>query len=211
MREMLNSMMATQNALNIETIGANWTQKPLDWGLAMALEAAEAIDHLAWKWWAKQVPDKAAAQVEVVDIMHFCLSYYMRRYGYSPQCLEALVESANDYKDVREAIPALKIIGEFGFDGYAELGIVFQAGVLLDMSVPDTMRLYQCKATLNLFRQRNGYKDGTYVKQWAPETQDNDFMYSVAKQINWDSPTASKDLYGCLERAYVNVKAWNTP
>ena len=40
------------------------------------------------------------------------------------------------------------------------------------LKIVDLLKLYRAKNVLNAFRQKNGYKQGTYVKIWG-EDEDN--------------------------------------
>ena len=42
----------------------------------------------------------------------------------------------------------------------------FQILVALDIDIKDMLKYYLGKNALNKFRQDNGYKEGTYQKQW---------------------------------------------
>jgi hypothetical protein len=45
---------------------------------ASFMEGAEAIDHMGWKWWKKFTPNVGQMQIELIDILHFTLSHYVR-------------------------------------------------------------------------------------------------------------------------------------
>lgn len=45
---------------------------------ASFMEGAEAIDHMGWKWYKKFTPDIGQMQIELIDILHFTLSHYVR-------------------------------------------------------------------------------------------------------------------------------------
>jgi hypothetical protein len=58
--------------------------------------------------------------------------------------------------------------------------------------------LYIAKNVLNMFRQANGYKDGTYVKIWDG-LEDNVILMDIIK----DNPAASADeLQRLLQERY---------
>lgn len=45
---------------------------------ASLMEGAETLDHMGWKWWKKTTPNVAQAFIELIDILHFTLSHYVR-------------------------------------------------------------------------------------------------------------------------------------
>lgn len=210
-------MLHLQNELNCLTIGPDWIIDRLPWNLAISQEAAELIDHLGYKWWAKQKPNYLAAQVEVIDMMHFSLAYAIRSYP-SLSLLSvahqlnlhvanrvAIVRIDQSYFDPRDLTPvqlAGLITIEAGL-GITCFGHIVYLGEQLGMSFDDQAQLYQSKVVLNTFRQKNGYKEGTYRKLWAPNKEDNDVMQEIArKEIDWKNPQAAEELYSSLERSY---------
>jgi len=67
------------------------------------------------------------------------------------------------------------------------LGKMFK---FLDMSFEDVYRAYFVKNVLNEFRQNNGYKKGTYIKEWEIDIgegiknyEDNEIAYHLAQKI----------------------------
>lgn len=81
-KDMLAEMFEMQAELN-RRIGVDTTAMPEDqqpeWILnycrALTQEAAELVDSVPWKWWAKyQTYDKQNARVEIVDLFHFLIS-----------------------------------------------------------------------------------------------------------------------------------------
>jgi hypothetical protein len=61
------------------------------------------------------------------------------------------------------------------------------------------------KSALNELRQNNGYKDGTYPKQWFGR-EDNLFMIEEVRKIPMTS-TLKDDLYAALELILTQVKS----
>lgn len=226
MKETLTTMLALQNELNVLTIGPKWYEERLPWNLAISQEAAELIDHLGYKWWAKQTPNKEAAKVEVVDMMHFSLSYAVRSYptltlsGVAEMLLQDIATRIDIYRlgrcfwDPSEltAVELARLITVKAGTGQTCFGTLVLLGERLGMSFDEQAQLYQSKVVLNTFRQRNGYKEGTYHKLWEEGSndfngkEDNDVMQEIArKQIDWKNPQAAEELYSALQREYVRV------
>ena len=59
---------------------------------------------------------------------------------------------------------------------------------------------YVKKNILNIFRQKNGYKEGTYHKEWFNQ-EDNVFLIEEAEKLN---PTA-EDYVASLWESLTNV------
>jgi len=80
----------------------------------------------------------------------------------------------------------------------------FIAGIMkyLHMPFDELYEIYVGKNVLNMFRQDNGYKEGTYNKMWNGR-EDNEYLADIMKQLNGDSHTFQDDVYDALARSYV--------
>lgn len=77
---MFERIILKQIELN-EAITADWRQK--DWELAIIVETAEAIDSTPWKWWkARKEVDIDNLKIEVIDLLHFFISYGLSKINY---------------------------------------------------------------------------------------------------------------------------------
>ncbi|MDN7125447.1 dUTPase [Pseudidiomarina terrestris] len=156
---------------------------------AILVELGEYFEHTAYKWWKKQSADWAQANMELIDILHFAISDAVEHACRQGKNTEAALEYvaqlmlksfANDaaVQDGKELVAALAadgskdyplVCGEQFFDK------------LLTMLVDaygdaDTVYLtYIGKNALNNLRQQRGYKQGTYIKMWQGE-EDNEVM-----------------------------------
>lgn len=225
MLPIFRTLLGLQDALNCTTVGPKWTKSvEQDWFLAISQECAEGIDHLAWKWWAKQTADLAAAQMEVVDILHFLLAaeMWVAPDGFSRERIAEILDES--YKTrytsieidevafvVAEETPIelFKLTSALATVGRTEIGVLFLLGEKLGLSEEALIRLYQQKATLNLFRQRHGYRTGAYVKYWAPSTEDNAFLPILSDGLDWTNPLAADALYQRLVEKYSEVVGIN--
>ena len=69
------------------------------------------------------------------------------------------------------------------------------------MSVDELYRQYVGKNVLNFFRQDNGYKEGTYVKQWSGR-EDNEHLVEVMNALDLSKPEFSDLVYQGLQARY---------
>jgi hypothetical protein len=200
---MLQHMLAMQDKSN-KSLFSDWQKRGLGWDTAILVESAELIDHLSWKWWKAGSTDLEQAQMEVVDIWHFLLSQlilhepallynsksevpegqmatYFRaqctilnmsaRIMRSPE-VSAVVDKEKLIADVKrflafvlsEAYPPVDTFYHF-------LPVVSHSG----LSFYDLYLKYIGKNILNNFRWANGYREGTYVKDWLGQ-EDNQYL-----------------------------------
>ncbi|SHO81367.1 Dimeric dUTPase [hydrothermal vent metagenome] len=200
---LIYQMLTLQQELNDSTNGKNWEEgitkngKEIDWRRCIFMESAELIDSYPWKHW-KSIDAKADidnARIEVVDIWHFVMSLALEDYkinlrgdiGFLAKRVEKLEnyplfvdnQTINpNYKDtilnIEDMIKAIfthksldEIIDKF-------MVVAIDVGLNLD----SIYKLYVGKNILNVFRQNNGYKDGTYVKIWNGR-EDNEVMSEI--------------------------------
>ena len=71
----------------------------------------------------------------------------------------------------------------------------------LDIDVEDLYKRYVIKNQLNIFRQKNGYKNGTYVKLWDG-IEDNIVAFKIMDKNPNITPA---DLYNELEIKYSSL------
>ena len=63
---------------------------------------------------------------------------------------------------------------------------------------------YVGKNVLNFFRQDNGYKDGTYVKNWAGR-EDNEHLVELVASLDHGSEDFADRVYQALQQRYREV------
>lgn len=212
--EQLLPMLKMQDQLN-KLIDPNWVEAQRPWLRAAWVESGELMDHVGWKWWKQQERNTVQAQIELVDIWHFMLSEWL---GNSPK--DEDVESAAallidtmyspekwlpEQEETLQRHTDLLVL----VDGFAHLcaANIFNVKLfermmqLLDMSWSDMYRMYVAKNVLNLFRQHNGYKLGTYVKDWGGK-EDN----VVLEELMAEAPSATpEELMAQLAVKYAEV------
>lgn len=193
--------------------------------LAIAMEAAELVEHLGWKWWKHQVSNPKQAQMELVDIWHFLMSDIIR--GISK---EEIAELKHDDFLIKNLVTELSYLAD-GIDGIKKEHIHWQqlrlatmlmtsAGAnvvefglldegvnipttdsimysftqllyLLNMNFDVLYQWYIGKNALNHFRQSNGYKDGSYIKEWNGK-EDNEYLVDIVETL---AQTGSSELF----------------
>lgn len=218
------STVDTQNTLNVNTCGENWTSgvtnkgKDINWYRCIYMECAEAVGYMAYKHWKSldQKEDTDAIKMEIVDIYHFLLSLLIEQKGIeaTKQFLEEFrnhfEHQHDDFKEDKfiafESMMAKVITGNFN-----SIGLLNAFGKMLwafDMSLNELVSIYVLKNTLNQFRQDNGYKEGTYIKNWAlnigEDIEDNEVALRLLEKV--DTPD---ELYMLMNNHYNLVKILN--
>lgn len=191
----LQFLFGMQNSMQ-KIVDPDWINKGWNFTRAVMVEGVEALEHHGWKWWKKQTRDDAQLQLEQVDIVHFISSHMIVEYEGNYE------KAASHMYDLIIALRGVpKSYAFVVFDNHTYYLLEMELVELLDLqvglaaarrySVPlfqvicDKIGLsweelifqYVCKNSLNIFRQRNGYKDGTYVKMWDG-AEDNSYLSS---------------------------------
>lgn len=197
----LIEMLQLQSRVNTLT-DPNWLTANHSWPRAIMLEAAEAMDHIGWKWWKHQEPDMPQARIEMIDIWHFVLSQALVDSGGNVQkaaldVMERWHEPISQYRisegpneEDYVAFPdmplvrRLEIFGALaGLTGNALLPMMKDICETMGMNDADLFEAYVTKNVLNIFRQENGYKQGTYHKTWFGQ-EDNVVMQQIIDDSN---------------------------
>lgn len=215
------TMLQLQQSLNDDTNGIGWEKgitkqgKVIDWRRCIYLEAAELVESYPWKHW-KNIDasvDRENIKVELVDIWHFIMSEALRLNALGEQkSIEALATEIEQY---RQSASAAKIEADY----YKEIELIesfiqklfcqfelqsfiqsfFELTKSLGLEFNDLYALYLGKNILNIFRQDNGYKDGTYRKIWSGK-EDNVVMQALLKE---NPDIDAKELYSKLQEHYL--------
>lgn len=77
------------------------------------------------------------------------------------------------------------------------------AGIMGHLAMPfdELYEIYVGKNILNLFRQDNGYQDGTYQKNWGGR-EDNEHLADVLARLDCNRPSFKEDIYRALSEIY---------
>ena len=207
--ELIKKMFEMQDTLNEHTV-PNWKKAELKWHRAIWLEAAEAVESTPWKWWKKGDMDFENFRVEMVDIWHFIMSQIWvtkKRIATEPQEYSHLFIKHEgiddlDLTDMVEDLVSL-VLEKKAPDKHYIVFIFANIWYKLGYTFDDLYKHYITKNTLNLFRQNNGYKDGTYIKMWG-DVEDNVIAWKLAEQLEPTNDMNDK-LYAELITAYSDI------
>ncbi|WP_444935178.1 dUTP diphosphatase [Microbulbifer sp. JTAC008] len=201
MKQQLQVMLTLQDQINT-VVNENWREQNFAWYRAIWVESAELLDHYGWKWWKKQLPEMDQVKLELVDIWHFGLSLELQK-GSPQEVAEIMLKefavserTAGDFRENLESF-TLNTLATKQFDvaGFAQL--------LADaeMSFAELYQRYVGKNVLNRFRQDNGYRDGSYVKNWAGR-EDNEHLAEIAGLLDSSAADYSDQVYKALQTRY---------
>lgn len=169
-KNQLAEQLALQHTMNA-TVNPGWLTAGYAWHRAIMVEAVEALDHHGWKWWKKSEPDVAQVQIELVDIWHFVLSATLVGTNgdaeWATQSLLGRFEGTPSSSIAAASTPMLfDILAGDAASGHFN-AVVFAALMRrMEFSWDQLHAMYIAKNVLNIFRQKHGYKQGTYVKEW---------------------------------------------
>ena len=214
---LIEQMFKLQNELNNNTNGEMWVDgltkenRQISWYRCIYMEAAEAIDSFNWKHW-KNInvePDWANIKVELVDIWHFIMSEAIRVGDQSYANQYEGVDAIGDL-DSKVMLQTLEKILSLAAQAKIEdndnavretIDLFFVALSHIGMDTGELYKRYVVKNQLNTFRQKNGYKDGSYIKIWD-DVEDNVVAFNMMDSDPEISPT---ELYRQLESTYASL------
>jgi dimeric dUTPase (all-alpha-NTP-PPase superfamily) len=205
MLDQFTAMLAMQNRMNIK-VHPEWIRQNFAWHRALWIECGELIDHYGYKWWKKQTPEMEQVKLEIVDIWHFGMSMLFD--GRSVEQIGAdlvadLKAATVPKRGVLEATEELatSVLATRKFSIVDFMSMLDSA----DMSLDDLYIAYVGKNVLNFFRQDNGYKEGTYIKNWAGR-EDNEHLVELVQQLDTAAGDFSDQLYKALDKRYNELK-----
>ena len=203
-------MVELQHQFN-KQVAEDYLDKNFNWNSAIIAESGELLDSLGYKWWKKQEPDMENVKVEAIDLLHFVISDILQlNYNYE-ESLEAsfIDETISEFEESftsdiyekefedEDLFGLVNILNYNEIPRFATLKIMFKK---LDMSNEDVYIAYIVKNCLNKFRQDNGYKDGSYIKNWNGR-EDNIVAFEIANEWGADEELFEQ-LYLDLETYY---------
>ena len=202
-------MVNLQHKLNIQTAGENYLEKNLNWNSAIIAESGELLDSLGYKWWKKQEPDMENVKVEAIDLLHFVISDTLQMNYDIRNFSDILNSTIRDFEVGFKEISInlknsklLKLIDLLNTDRLSRFIVMKAIFEKLEMSNEDVYIAYITKNCLNKFRQNNGYKDGTYIKTWWDNREDNVVAFDLASIIG-PKETLFDELYESLTAYYI--------
>lgn len=210
MKQKFEKMLEMQDAMNAK-VNPDWRSAGYNWNRAVFVECGELMDHIGWKWWKKQEPNIEQAKIELVDIWHFGMSDMIVNvdmpFGEMALIFEKsfnrAVEFSNGYEKNKETMLVLtESLAEYSirYEVFND-SMFYLAMYAFDMSFDELYQMYIGKNVLNFFRQDNGYKDGSYVKDWNGE-EDNVVLSRIMSEINMDTKDVDSILYSMLKSYY---------
>ncbi len=200
--EQISRTVALQKAAN-DIAKPDWLVNPPNYLRAAKMETVEAIDHLcSWKWWKANKPDYHNAAMEMVDALHFIISEELVRFKGNTQAVSNLLltyfNMPIDYNAIALMTPedANQVLDTMDMDftsGNINYSRFFVACVFLGLKPDQLLSWYSGKNALNNFRQANGYKSGTYIKNWF-DKEDNDYLIQIIESLTAEQQQDSYDI-----------------
>ena len=197
----ISQMLEMQDAMN-SRVSDTWRDNGYEWYRAIWVECAEMLDHHGWKWWKHQEIDIAQVQLELVDIFHFGLSLRLMSGDNAELIASELAKelhqgtAESDFKIALENL-ASAAVSHKAFDAKA----LADCMSLMNMDLDELFRQYVGKNTLNFFRQDHGYKEGSYIKEWHGE-EDNEVLAKLVSTLDTGAEDFQQQLYQALEEKY---------
>ena len=197
----ISQMLIMQDAMN-SRVSDTWRENGYEWYRAIWVECAEMLDHHGWKWWKHQEIDVAQVQLELVDIFHFGLSLRLMSGASVEQISKKLAKELhqgtgeNDFKIALESLASAAVTDK-AFDAKA----LADCMSLMNMDLDELFRQYVGKNTLNFFRQDHGYKDGSYIKVWHGQ-EDNEVLANLVNTLDASADDFQTILYAALAEKY---------
>ena len=206
MKQQLASMLELQNSMNTK-VHAEWRNQGFEWYRAIWIECGELMDHYGWKWWKKQAPDTAQVQLELIDIWHFGLSILLVSGQTEDEIIEQIerelligTDESDFRRDLESFASEVLVSKSFPLREFGRL----MAGI--DLSFDELYRGYVGKNVLNFFRQDNGYKSGSYIKEWGGR-EDNEHLVEAIAELDARSEDFQSQLYEALNQRYQALTA----
>ena len=205
MKQALVNMLTMQHNMNTH-VHEHWVEQDFEWYRAAWIECGELIEHYGYKWWKKQEPDLEQVRLEVIDIWHFGLSALFRGGKSIEQIATEIATELSGHEPrglgVREATEelALHALQTKGFSPSRFWDLMLAAGLDFD----SLYTAYVGKNVLNFFRQDHGYKDGSYIKNWAGR-EDNEHLVELVAPLDKNADDFADQVYRALAGRYQDL------
>lgn len=202
MQQQILTMLAMQDSMNSK-VHPQWIEQNYEWYRAVWIECGELMDHQGYKWWKKQTPDIEQVKLEIIDIWHFGMSALFAKDKNQQAIAGHILHEWQDIKsaglDVHQATEALAswCLANKGFSASHFWQLMDAAGLDFDQ----LFIAYVGKNVLNFFRQDNGYKQGTYIKEWDGR-EDNEHLVELSASLDSSSDGFRDALYKALQQRY---------
>ena len=204
-------LLKLQDKTNCGTISPEWKTAGHNWEIEVIAELGEAIESSNHKWWKENKLDLDNIKVEIIDMLHFAFSADMTSFSIETikSCREPkwdkTVEEFSQDRFVEGCKGILKAVG----NKYSSLNKTLITPSVLElandvgMDLEEIRRMYIAKNALNLVRQQNGYKEGTYNKIWEGE-EDN---VKVMEYINQNPNDTMEKIVTIFDDLYKSMYA----
>lgn len=186
--------------LHNRDVHPSWDTQGYPFYRAIWTECSELLDHYGWKWWKHQETNFEQVKLEIVDIWHFGLSMIVIEDRSITQVAGEMtkLQSCHDELDFRKAVESLarKALG-----GSFDINCFMYMLNAAPMTLNELYGIYKGKHVLNRFRQANGYKEGTYLKEWNGR-EDNVHLAALVRHLNAFSDEFPTTLEQALNDSY---------
>lgn len=205
MKQALVNMLTMQHNMNTR-VHENWISQNFEWYRAAWIECGELIEHYGYKWWKKHEPDMEQVRLEVIDIWHFGMSALFRDGKSIDQLATEIADELAGHQPtgagVREATEelALYCLQTKSFSPSRFWDLMLASGLDFD----SLYSAYVGKNVLNFFRQDHGYKEGSYIKNWAGR-EDNEHLVDLVAALDKDAENFADQVYEALEGRYREI------
>lgn len=177
----ISQMVERQNSLQLK-VATDWVTKGWDFNMAALSEIAEFNKSYWMPWWSKSEQDLVNCRIELVDAWHFIMcDLIVANEGSVDGAAGAILDALNDVnqlddEDYSDTVQVSKWVMIDLCDGNFSVTSFFALCQSIDFSFDELFALYMAKNALNGFRQKHGYKQGTYKKLWDGNREDNWFL-----------------------------------
>ena len=205
MKQAFINMLQMQDRMNTR-VHPQWVEQNFEWYRAAWIECGELMDHYGYKWWKKQDVDLEQVRLEAIDIWHFGMSALFTPGREIEDIAQAMTDELAEYTasgaDVRAATEALALhcleTHSFSVSRFWDLMAA------CDLDFDSLYSAYVGKNVLNFFRQDNGYKEGTYIKNWQGR-EDNEHLVELVESLDHGAADFDKQVYTALQQRYNEV------
>ncbi len=210
---LIKTMFELQTQLNEKTNGLSWLQgitkdgRDINWNRCIYMETAEAIDSFNWKHW-KDIgasDDWDNLLVEIIDIWHFLMSEAIRLNFNYHNVNSNFIANKNRIELIKSLEKLMQLSLMASITNNNNINDIFAVFIEIlsyaGMDIKELYNRYIIKNQLNIFRQDNGYKEGSYNKIWHGK-EDNVIAFEIMANNN----ISPDELYKQLSVIYSKIK-----
>jgi dimeric dUTPase (all-alpha-NTP-PPase superfamily) len=207
MKQAFLTMLELQHKMN-QKVHPQWIEQNFAWYRAIWIECGELVEHYGYKWWKKQTPDLDQVKLEVIDIWHFGMSALFAP-GRATEAIARDIEDAvvNHQPSGLDVCAATEALAADTLDSKQfSVALFWDLLQSVEMDFDELYRQYVGKNVLNFFRQDNGYKEGSYIKQWQGR-EDNEHLVEILTELDIGSSAFADEVYQSLQQRYLQLTA----